>query len=149
MDETEWASFDTSSHCHTALLILSGNISLSQCQSKNKLTHLWSPSEGQWALRSIFGREMRVEQNMVVTEESAGGWQRSHHGWLLPGQCSTAQPWQSVHDTSPCLTKSQGASKLEGTSADHLIPAPYSKHASVQTACSCVTAVKIACVLRS
>lgn len=69
----DWTRFDTSSHCHTALLMFSGHVSLSQCQSKNKLTNLWSPSEGPWALRSIFWGEMRVEQSMVVTEESAGG----------------------------------------------------------------------------
>lgn len=130
---------------HTALLILSGNFPLSQCQSKNKSTHLWSPSEGQWALRSIFGREMRVEQSMVVIAESAGGWQGSHHRWLMAGQLSP----ESVHDTSPGLTTSQGASRLEGTSADQLIPAPCSKCASEQISCRCGTTVRTACTLRS
>lgn len=130
----DWTRFDTTSHCHTALLMLSGHVSLSQCQSKNKLTNLWSPSEGQWALRSIFWREMRVEQNMVVTEESAGGWQGSTRDEWCQGSAAQLSPeWVSM--TPAHASQNHRVHPSWKGSADHLIPAPCSKCAPGLISC--------------
>lgn len=125
--ETEWASFDTSSHWHTALLILSGNILLSQCQSKNKLTHLWSPPEGQWALRSIFSK--RNESGA----EHGGDWRVSWCVAGIPSLMTDARAVQYSSALTECLwhqsvphTITEWVQVGRGPSR-YLIPAPCSK----------------------
>lgn len=132
----DWTRFDTSSHCHAALLMLSGHVSLSQCQSKNKLTNLWSPSEGQWVSEVFFEEKWEWSRTWW--------WLRSQLvGGRAPPGMSDARAVQRSSALSECpwlcpwalASQNHRVHPSWKGSADHLIPAPCSKCAPGLISC--------------